>query len=44
MSYYYTQKGIVAAATSEEALAAITWDFTTFDATDPNISLQALMA
>jgi hypothetical protein len=43
MSYYYTKKQSIIDASSISALGDITWDFTTFDATKPDVSLQALM-
>ena len=43
MTYYYGKKTDITNATTLTALRAITWDFETFDATKPNVSLQALM-
>jgi hypothetical protein len=44
MTYYYGKKTCIADATTLTILGAITWDFDTFDATKPDVSLQALMA
>ena len=44
MTYYYGKKTSIADATTLTILGAITWDFDTFDATKPDVSLQALMA
>lgn len=38
--YYYTKKAEIIAASDP---ASVTWDFSTFDATDPQLSLQSLM-
>jgi hypothetical protein len=43
MTYYYGKKTSIADAASISALEGITWDFDTFDATVPDVSLQALM-
>jgi hypothetical protein len=43
MSYYYGRKQNIIDATDITTLKAITWDFTTFDTTKPDVSLQALM-
>ena len=40
MQYYYTKKNEIVNA---EDYNSVTWDFTTFDATDPQISLQDYM-
>ena len=40
MNYYYTKKAVIR---DTEDWQTETWDFTTYDATDPNISLEALM-
>jgi len=40
MEYYYTKKINIR---DGEDWESVTWDFTTFNATDPNISLEALM-
>jgi hypothetical protein len=44
MVYYYGKKQTIVDAANITTLKAITWDFTTFDATKPDVSLQALMA
>ena len=44
MTYYYGKKQSIIDASSISALGDITWDFDTFDATKPDVSLQALMA
>jgi len=38
--YYYTKKAEIIAASDP---ASVTWDFSTFDAADPQVSLQSLM-
>jgi len=40
MAYYYGKK---AAIRDGENYAAVSWDFSQFDATDPNVSLESLM-
>ena len=40
MNYYYAKKKLIR---DNEDWESVTWDFTTFDSTDPNISLEALM-
>jgi len=40
LDYYYTKKAEIIAASDP---ASVTWDFSTFDATDPQLSLQSLM-
>jgi len=40
MAYYYGKK---AAIRDGENYAAVSWDFTQFDATDPGVSLEAIM-
>jgi hypothetical protein len=44
MTYYYGKKTDITNATTSSALTSITWDFTTFDATKPSVSLQSLMS
>jgi hypothetical protein len=43
MAYYYGKKQSVIDAETLATIKGITWDFTTFDATKPDVSLQALM-
>jgi len=40
LGYYYTKKAEIAAAGEPET---VTWDFSQFDATDPQVSLQSLV-
>jgi hypothetical protein len=44
MTYYYGKKTNIKTAATLAILRPITWDFTTFDETKPDVSLQALMA
>jgi hypothetical protein len=44
MTYYYGKKQDITNAEDISTLKIITWDFTTFDATKPDVSLQALMS
>ncbi len=43
MIYYYSKKTEITNAVNITILKAITWDFSTFDATKPNVNLQTLM-
>jgi hypothetical protein len=40
MQYYYQKKALIR---DNEDWESVTWDFTTFDATDPNVSLESYM-
>jgi hypothetical protein len=40
LDYYYLVDGEIVAAATQEEIAAITWDFSPFEALDPNITLQ----
>ena len=42
LSYYYGKKDDIAVATTVEQVNAITWDFFSFDATDPKVALQTV--
>jgi len=44
MTYYYGKKMDIINATTVTILKEITWDFTTFDATKPDVSLSTLMS
>ena len=42
MEYYYTKKAAIRDVV-DDSWRTVTWDYSTFDATDPDISLEALM-
>lgn len=43
LGYYYGQKAAILAATTHEDVEAVKWDFTQFDATDPQVALQQVV-
>lgn len=42
MTYYYSRKSEIAAATDVRRVAESVWDFTRFDATRPDVTLQGI--